>query len=59
MLSGMQSKDSIDEITSDISKLEAGNVDLVILFNSRIVSDIASASNGGVWSSSGHIVDDV
>ena len=59
MLSGMQSKDSIDEITSDISKLEAGNVDLVILFNSRIVSDIVSASNAGVWSSSDQIVEGV
>lgn len=59
MLSGMQSKDSIDEITSDISKLEAGNVDLVILFNSRIVSDIVSASNAGLWSSSDQIVEGV
>ena len=39
LLSRMQPKYNIDDLTSDLSKLEAGKVDLVILFNSRKVSN--------------------
>lgn len=35
----MPTKYNIDDLTSDLSKLEAGKVDLVILFNSRKVSN--------------------
>ncbi|XP_019855641.1 PREDICTED: uncharacterized protein LOC109584369 isoform X3 [Amphimedon queenslandica] len=49
LLSRMQTKYNIDDLTSDLSKLEAGKVDLVILFNSRKLSFSGIAQNGGVF----------